>query len=83
MQKEWRINCYVVKVNQQVLVCHFVNMSWQRSFWFRVPLTKQLKRDKAGHGEVTINNAAIVTIDTNHLHYITIYLGSIETDCYT
>ena len=26
--------------------CHFVNMS----FWFRVPLTKQLKRDIAGHG---------------------------------
>ena len=32
-------------------------MSWQRSFWFRVPLTKQLKRDKAGLGEATINNA--------------------------
>ena len=32
-------------------------MSWQRSFWFRVPLslTKQLKWDNAGHGEVTIN----------------------------
>ena len=27
------------------------------SYWFRVPLTKQLKRDNAGHGEATINNA--------------------------
>ena len=42
------------------LYCHFVNMSWQRSFWFRVQLTKQLKRDTVGHGEVTINNAATV-----------------------
>ena len=30
-------------------------MSWQRSFWFRVPLIKQLKRGKVGHGEMTIN----------------------------
>ena len=28
--------------------------------WFRVPLTKQLKRDKAGHGEATINNATVL-----------------------
>ena len=37
-------------------------MSWKRSYWFRVPLTKQLKRDSVGHGEVTINNAATVTL---------------------
>ena len=35
----------------------FVNM-WQRSSWFHVLLTKQLKRDKVGLGNVTINNAA-------------------------
>ena len=35
-------------------------MSWQRSFWFRVPLTKQLKQDYASHREVTINNVATV-----------------------
>ena len=35
-------------------------MSWQRSFWFHVPLTKQLKRDNSGHGEVAINSAATV-----------------------
>ena len=40
-------------------------MSCQRSFWFRVPLTKQLKRDNAGHGEATIHNAA--TVDTLNL----------------
>ena len=33
---------------------------WQRSFWFRVPLAKQIKRDKVGHREVTINNVATV-----------------------
>ena len=38
----------------------FVNMPWQRSFWFCVLLTKQLKWDNAGHREVTINNAATV-----------------------
>ena len=27
---------------------------------FRVPLMKPLNRDKVGHGEVTINNAATV-----------------------
>ena len=42
-------------------------MSWQRSFWFRVPLIKQLKRDNAGHGELTINNAATVTFPTTSL----------------
>ena len=26
----------------------FVNMSWQRSYWFRVPFTKQLKPIKTG-----------------------------------
>ena len=31
-------------------------MSLQRSYWLHVPLTKQLKRDLVGHGEVTINN---------------------------
>ena len=30
------------------------------SFWFRVPLTKQIKRDSAGHGEATINNTATI-----------------------
>ena len=35
-------------------------MSCQRSFWFCVPLAKQLKQDKVGHGEVTIHNAATV-----------------------
>ena len=33
-------------------------MSWQRSLRFRGPLTG--KRDKVGHGEVTINNARII-----------------------
>ena len=37
-------------------------MSWQTSFWFRVPFTKQLKHDNAGHGEVTINNVATVQL---------------------
>ena len=37
-------------------------MSWQRSYWFRVPLTKQLKRDSVGHAEETINNAATVVV---------------------
>ena len=32
----------------------FVNISWQRAFW--------LKRDTAGHREVTINNATTVAI---------------------
>ena len=36
----------------------FMKMSCHMLHWFRVPLTIQLKRDKAGHGEVTINNAA-------------------------
>ena len=31
-------------------------MSWQMSYWFRVPLTKQLRRDNADHGEVTTVN---------------------------
>ena len=35
-------------------------MSGQRSYWFRVPLIKQLKRDSVGHGEVTINNARLI-----------------------
>ena len=37
-------------------------MSWQRSFWFRVPLTLtgRHKRDKVGHGKVTINSARII-----------------------
>ena len=40
-------------------------MLCQRSFWFLVPLTKQLlKRDKAGHVEVTINNTA--TVNTSY-----------------
>ena len=39
--------------------CH-VNMLCKRSIWSRVPLTKQLKRDIAGNGEATINNAATV-----------------------
>ena len=37
-----------------------VNMSSQRSCWFRVPLTKQLKRDNAGHWEVTIKDTDTV-----------------------
>ena len=40
--------------------CYFVNVSWQRSYWFRFPLTNQLKRDSVGHGEATINNARII-----------------------
>ena len=42
-------------------------MSWQRSFWFSVPLvlTKQIKPDNDAHGEVTVNIAAIVLV--NHL----------------
>ena len=43
-------------------------MSWQRSYWFRVPLITQLKRDNAGHGEVAINNAA--TVDTGDIESI-------------
>ena len=35
-------------------------MEWQRPFWFRLLVTKQLKRANAGHGEVTINNATTV-----------------------
>ena len=31
-------------------------MKWQRSFWFRDPLTQH----SAGHGEATINSAATV-----------------------
>ena len=37
-------------------------MSWQRSHWFLVPLTG--KRDKGGHGCVTINNARIISTFT-------------------
>ena len=49
-------------------------MSWQRSFWFgiRVPFTKQLKRVKAGHGEVTINNADSVYIYINSIYFMTL-----------
>ena len=35
-------------------------MSWQRSYWFHAPLTKQLKWESVGHGEVTINNARTI-----------------------
>ena len=34
-------------------------MSWQRSHWFQVPLSKQLKRDSVGHGEATIKMRAL------------------------
>ena len=34
-------------------------MSWQRSFWLHVPLTKQLNGENGGHGEVTINQRTI------------------------
>ena len=44
-------------------------MSWQRSFWFRVPFTKQFKRDKIGHGEKSINNAATLA-----LHMYIVYI---------
>ena len=40
-------------------------MSCQRSYWFRVPLTKHIKRDSVGHGEATINNAGIIK-ETNN-----------------
>ena len=35
-------------------------MSQQRSFWFCVQFTKQLKQDNVGHREVIINNVATV-----------------------
>ena len=50
---------FLLLLRFQKLKCYFVNIR-QKSFWFRVPLTIQLKRDNAGHGEVTIKNAANV-----------------------
>ena len=35
-------------------------MSWQRSYWFRVPLSKQLKWETVGQVEAAINNVTIV-----------------------
>ena len=49
--------CFVLSIRY---IMPFLNMLWQRSYWFRVPLSKQLKRDSVGHGEVTINNARII-----------------------
>ena len=40
-------------------------MSCQRSFWSRIQLAKQLKRDNVSHGEVTIHYAATVSVHTN------------------
>ena len=54
-----------ISVNYDVIRCNFVNIACQRSFWSRVQLAKQLKRDNASHGEVTINNVATVSVHTN------------------
>ena len=44
-------------------------MSWQRSLWFRVPLTCKL--DKVGHGEVTMNNGSFIPGPTQTFLYCT------------
>ena len=45
-------------------------MSWQKSHWFLVPLTKPLKRETDGHGEVTMNIAA--TLDMAYSFQVTL-----------
>ena len=37
-------------------------MLWQRSYWFRVPLTKQLKRDSVGHKQSSTAQNNVRTI---------------------
>ena len=43
-------------------------MSWQRSYWFHVPLSKKLKRDSVGQEEAAMNNVATV-FHQSHLVY--------------
>ena len=43
-------------------------MSWRRSYWFHVPLSKQLNRDSVGQVEAAINNVTTV-FHQSHLVY--------------
>ena len=49
--------CFVLSIRYIMPFCKHVVA---KVIWFRVPLSKQLKRDSVGHGEVTMNNARII-----------------------